>query len=62
MKTVKMYITDKSKKEYFVEFTGEAFTASVKRDLERHLVNARLCPIMYTFLDLATAVIIAETV
>jgi hypothetical protein len=60
MKTAKVYITDKSNKKYFVEITGELFINSSKRDLQRHLENAKLNPKAYSFLDLETAKIETE--
>ncbi len=60
MKTVKVFITDKSGKKFFVEITGENFINSSKRDLQRHLDNAKLNPTLYAFLDLETAKIETE--
>jgi hypothetical protein len=60
MKIAKVYITDKSNKKYFVEITGELFIDSSKRDLERHLAQAKVNPIAYSFLDLETAKIEVE--
>lgn len=60
MRTAVVYITDKSEKRYFTEFTGEAFIDSSKRDLQRHLENAKLNPKAYSFLDLETAKIETE--
>lgn len=60
MKTATVYITDKSGKRFFVEITGEAWIDSSKRDLKRHLENAKKHPALYSFLDLETAKIEME--
>jgi len=60
MRTAKVYITDKSNKRFFVEITGEAFIESSKRDLQRHLEQAKVNPERYTFLDLESAKIEVE--
>ena len=60
MRTAIAYITDKTEKRYFVEYTGEAFIQSTIRDLQRHLNNAKQHPQAYWFLDLESAEIKTE--
>lgn len=60
MKDSTAYITDKSGNKYFTETTGVAFIGSVKRDLQRHLDNAKKHPKFYKFLDIETAKIVVE--
>ena len=50
-----VYITDKSKAEMFKNYVSELHIDSAKRDLQRHLNDAKKNPKMYHFLDIQTA-------
>lgn len=52
------YITDVTGEKRFKEIFSEENLESVKRDLERHLFNAKKYPHIYHFLDIETAKII----
>lgn len=60
MKTVEIYITDKTNKKFFVEIIGEQFAESGVRNLKRHLEVAKKHPKMYSFMDIDSAVIIKD--
>ena len=55
MKTIVIYITDKTGCEMFKEYIGADYIDSAKRDLQRHLDAAKLHPEHYHFLDIETA-------
>jgi len=53
--TLVVYLTDKNGCEMFKELICEKFVESAKRNLERHLMAAKLNPKHYHFLDVETA-------
>lgn len=62
MATVKVYLTDKSKKQYFVELVSPHFVDSAIRGLKNHLAQSKIKPNLYSFIDLKTAEIKTEII
>ena len=50
-----VYITDKSNCQMFKNYVSELYIDSAKRDLQKHLNDAKKNPKMYHFLDIDTA-------
>ena len=50
-----VYITDKSKTKMFKNYISELYIDSAKRDLQKHLNDAKKNSKMYHFLDIETA-------
>lgn len=55
-----IHITDKTGKEHFKTLASPMSTMSEIRNLQRHLEQAKKYPKAYTFLDVATAVIMLD--
>lgn len=55
-----IYITDKTGMEHFKTLASPMSTMSELRNLQRHLEQAKQRPMAYTFLDVATAVIMLD--
>jgi len=52
---VVVYLTDKNGCEMFREIISKKFSQSARRNLDRHLMAAKLNPKHYHFLDVETA-------
>ena len=53
--TFVVYLTDKHGGEMFKELINEKFLESAKRNLERHIMAAKLKPDFYHFFDVESA-------
>lgn len=52
--TTQIYITDKNDKRHFNTLCSTAYASSERRNLERHIAQAKATPDRYSFLDVAT--------
>ena len=54
MKTVIVYLTDKSKTKMFKNYVNELFIDSAVKELQQHINSAKKYPKIYNFLDIET--------
>lgn len=52
--TTQIYLTDKNGKQCFNTLCSTAYASSERRNLERHLAQAKATPARYSFLDVET--------
>lgn len=52
--TTKIYLTDKTGRKIFNTLCSTQYASSERRNLERHIMQAKATPSRYSFLDVAT--------
>lgn len=52
--TTQIFLTDKNGKKHFNTLCSTAYASPERRNLERHIAQAKATPARYSFLDVAT--------
>jgi len=56
--STQLWITDKTGRKMFNTLCSTQYASSERRNLERHIAQARATPTRYSFMDVATAHIV----
>ena len=52
--TTTIYLTDKNGNKHFNTLCSTVYASSERRNLERHIAQAKATPALYSFMDVAT--------